>query len=153
MPLTRWLSLLFLVGSVCPATAQQASLEYDVRAAFILNFVRYVEWPPADRQPPLRICVLGENPFGDRLTAIVAGEHWQGGAIEVHVVPDLRSEVECHLMYVPASATPRFTAGAPLLAGRPVLTVGEHEDFLDQGGIMRLFLEDNRVIKAAAIPK
>jgi hypothetical protein len=145
MPLPRWLFLLFLVGSVLPATAQQPSLEYDVRAAFILNFVRYVEWPPPDRQPPLRICVLGENPFGNRLTEIVAGEQWEGGSIEVQGVPDLRQGIDCHLVYVPASATSRFTAGASLLAGRAVLTVGEHEDFLEQGGIMRLFLEDNRV--------
>jgi hypothetical protein len=145
MLLTRSLSLAFLLGCVLPATAQQASLEYDVRAAFILNFARYVEWPPAERHPPLRICLLGENPFGDRLTAIVAGEAWQGGAIEVDVVPDLRAGVACHLVYVPASATSRFTSGAALLGGRAVLTVGEHEHFLDQGGIMRLFLEDNRV--------
>jgi len=145
MLLTRLLSLAFLLGWVLPAMAQQPSLEYDVRAAFILNFVRYVEWPPAHRQPPLRICVLGENPFGDRLTAVVAGEQWQGAAIEVQVVPDLGRGAECHLMYVPGSATSRFTSGAALLAGRAVLTVGEHEHFLDQGGIMRLFLENNRV--------
>jgi hypothetical protein len=142
---TRLLTLALLLGVVLPATAQQPSLEYDVKAAFILNFVRYVEWPPGDRQPPLRICVLAENPFGDRLAAVVAGEQWQGGAIEVHVVTDARRGADCHLLYVPARAIAQFTAGAPLVAGRAVLTVGEHERFLDQGGVMRLFLEDNRV--------
>jgi hypothetical protein len=145
MLLTRLLSLVFLLGCVLPARAQQPSLEYDVKAAFVLNFVRYVEWPPADRQPPLRICVLGENPFGDRLTAVVAGEQWQGGPIEVHVVPDVRRAERCHLIYVPESATSRFRPAAALLADRAVLTVGEHEQFLASGGIMRLFLEDNRV--------
>jgi hypothetical protein len=145
MLLTRLLSIAFLLGCVLPATAQQPSLEYDVKAAFILNFVRYVEWPPADRRPPLRICVLGENPFGDRLTSVVAGEQWQGGPIEVHVVPDIRRGDSCHLIYVPASATPRFTPATTVLDGRAVLTVGEHEQFLERGGILRLFLEDNRV--------
>ena len=145
MLLTRLLAVAFLLGLVPPAAAQQPSLEYDVKAAFILNFARYVEWPPPERQPPLRICVLERNPFGDRLTAVVAGERWEGGAIEVRVVPDVRRASECHLLYVPAAAMPRFTAGASLVTSRPVLTVGEHERFLDQGGIMRLFLEDNRV--------
>jgi hypothetical protein len=142
---TRLLTLTLLLGVVLSATAQPPSLEYDVKAAFILNFVRYVEWPPSDRQPPLRICVLAENPFGDRLAAVVAGEQWQGGAIEVRVVPDARRGAECHLLYVPAGATSQFTAGAPLVASRAVLTVGEHDRFLDQGGVMRLFLEENRV--------
>jgi hypothetical protein len=145
MLVTRLLSIAFLLGCVLPATAQPPSLEYDVKAAFILNFVRYIEWPPADRKPPLQICVLGDNPFGDRLTAVVSGEQWQGGAIDVRVVPDIRRSGVCHLIYVPAGATSRFTSAAPLLAGRAVLTVGEHDQFLNQGGIMRLFLEDNRV--------
>jgi hypothetical protein len=146
MLLTRLLSIVILLGLVpAAAGAQQPTLEYDVRAAFILNFVRYVEWPPPERQAPLQICVLGENPFGDRLTAVVSGEQWQGGVMEVRLVADVRSATACHLLYVPAAAMSRFTAGAALVTARPVLTVGEHERFLDEGGIMRLFVEENRV--------
>lgn len=145
MPPTRLLSLVLLLGLVPDAAAGQPALEYDVKAAFILNFVRYIEWPPPERQPPLHICVLQHNPFGDRLTAVVAGEEWHGGAMQVRVVPDVGRGTDCHLLYVPAAAMPRFVAGSALLAGRPVLTVGEHERFLDEGGIMRLFVDDNRV--------
>lgn len=142
---TRWLFLVLLLGLVPAGAAGQPALEYDVKAAFILNFVRYIEWPPPERQPPLHICVLQQNPFGDRLTAVVAGEEWHGGAMHVRVVPDVRRGTDCHVLYVPAAAMPRFIAGAALIAGRPVLTVGEHERFLDEGGMMRLFVDDNRV--------
>jgi hypothetical protein len=125
--------------------ARQPSLEYDVKAAFVLNFVRYVEWPSARRTPPLRICVLQVNPFGSRLEAVVSGEQWQGGGIDVRVVPDMRRAAECHLLYVPAAAAERFTSGISLLAGQGVLTVGEDERFLEQGGMIHLFVEDNRV--------
>lgn len=142
---TRLLSVAVLLALAVPAAGQQPTLEYDVKAAFILNFVRYVEWPPLERQPPLEICVLEPNPFGDRLTAVVAGEEWHGGAVHVRLLPDMRRATGCHLLYVPAAATARFTAGAGLVAARPILTVGEHERFLDQGGMLRLFVEENRV--------
>ena len=137
--------VLLFAALVSPLAAQPSSLEYDVKAAFVLNFVRYVEWPATERTPPLRVCVLQSNPFGNRLEAVVSGEQWQGGAIEVRLVPDARRGGECHLLYVPAAAAARFAAAAPTLASRPVLTVGEHDRFLEEGGMIRLFVEENKV--------
>jgi hypothetical protein len=131
--------------SLTQLSAAQPSLEYDVKAAFVLNFARYVEWPQSQRRPPLQICVLQTNPFGNRLEVVVSGEQWQGGAIEVRSVPDVRRGADCHLLYVPQAAAAGFAAAARTIAARPVLTVGEHERFLEQGGMIRLFLEDNRV--------
>ena len=125
--------------------AQQPSLEYDVKAAFVLNFARYVEWPTPRRTPPLQVCVLQSNPFGQRLEAVVAGEQWQGGTIDVRLVADMRSAAKCHLLYVPLAAGDRFSAGLSAVSGLPILTVGEHDGFLEQGGMIRLFLEENRV--------
>jgi hypothetical protein len=128
-----------------PLAARQPSLEYDVKAAFVLNFVRFVEWPQARRTPPLRICVLQSNPFGDRLDAIVTDEQWQGGEIDVRVIPELRRGTDCHLLYVPESAAQRFEREVSAVSGLPILMVGEHPRFLEQGGMIRLFLEGNRV--------
>jgi hypothetical protein len=124
---------------------QQASIEYDVKAAFVLNFVRYVEWPPERRTPPLRLCVLQPDPFGKRLEAVVSGEQWQGAPITIRTVPDLRSGVDCHLIYVAEAAGRQFSKAVSAVSGLPILTVGEHEQFLEQGGMIRLFLEENRV--------
>ena len=137
---TSFLALLHVV----PA-AQQPSLEYDVRAAFVLNFARYVEWPPDERTPPLQICLLASNPFGNRLEAVVSGEQWNGGAISVRVVPEIGAAGACHLLYVPEADSTRFAQGLSAIAGLPVLTVGEEREFLAHGGMIRLFLENNRV--------
>jgi hypothetical protein len=139
-------TVLVLLAVMAPALAgQQTSLEYDVKAAFVLNFVRYVEWPSAQRTPPLQLCVLQRNPFGNRLEAVVNGEQWHGGTIRVRVVNDMRAAVDCHVLYVPASAADRFSLGVSAIAGLPILTVGEHAQFMPQGGIIHLFLEQNKV--------
>lgn len=135
--------LLSVLSSV--AAARQRPLEYDVKAAFVLNFVRYVEWPATHRTPPLRLCTLETNPFGARLQALVGDEQWEGAAIAVRVVIDMRRGGECHLLYVPEAVTERFSSGISALSGLPVLTVGEHERFLEQGGMIRLFVEDNKI--------
>jgi hypothetical protein len=146
MPRTRLVALGGLLAALSSVlAAQQQSLEYDVKAAFVLNFVRYVEWPPTHTTPPLRLCVLYADPVGNRLHGMVGDEQWQGGAIDVRVVPDMRSAAACHLLYVPQTAAARFSTGISAISGLPVLTVGEHERFLEQGGMIRLFLEDNKI--------
>jgi hypothetical protein len=125
--------------------ARQASLEYDIKAAFVLNFVRYVEWPAERRVPPLQICVLATNPFGNRLHDVVRGEQWQGGEVDVQVVADLRAAARCHLLYVPGTAAARFAREISAISGLPILTIGEHVGFLAEGGNIHLFIEENRV--------
>jgi hypothetical protein len=146
MPWARLCTVVFLVALLSAAVAaRQPSLEYDVKAAFVLNFVRYVEWPSQRKSPPLRICVLATNPFGDRLESVVSDEQWQGGGVEVRPVADMRAAAACHLLYVPRAAADRFAAGISAISGVAVLTVGEHDRFLEQGGMIHLFVEENRV--------
>ena len=62
------------------------SLEYQVKAAYLLNFTRYVEWPPqsfTDPRAPVTICVLGRDPFGSVLDATVGGRTTQGRSVSV----------------------------------------------------------------------
>ena len=137
--------LLVMIGSQRPGAAQQASREYDVKAAFVLNFTRYVAWPDVRRTPPFRLCVLRPNPFDSRLSSVVAGEKWQDGSIDVDIVADVRQAQGCHLLYVPETAHDAFVEARPLLHGQPVLTVGEHARFLDHDGMIRLFVDQNKV--------
>lgn len=139
--------LIIVLLVLVPATtwAQPAPLEYDVKAAFVLNFTRYIEWPPKPPKPVFKICVYRANPFGPRLDEIVAGERWRDAPIDVVTVSDVRQVADCGLVYVPAGSTASFMAERDVLNGRPVLTVGESDDFLARGGMIRLFLDQNRV--------
>ena len=127
------------------ATAQAPTIEYDVKAAFLLNFMRYVEWPPASRDvPAFGLCTLQPDPFGARLDAAATGEYWEGRPITVRRVATLRN-VDCHVLFVPNSAMPAFRSLQKELSTQAVLTVGESADFLQRGGMIQFHVDSNRV--------
>ena len=141
-----------LSGAVMVATAigvgvraQAPTIEYDVKAAFLLNFVRFVEWPPASRHgQPFGLCTLEPDPFGNRLESAAAGEVWDGQPVAVRRISTLRPG-ECHLLYVPAASMTAFRAMQRELSPQSILTVGESRDFLERGGMIQFVVESNRV--------
>jgi hypothetical protein len=142
------LSLVVFLTSVTGARPLQSpSLEYDVKAAFLINFARYVEWPPAVRRDrSFGLCVLEPDPFGDRLETAVAGELWETRPIAIRRLTDLSDLRECHLLYVPAAAAGLYAeAKKTQLSKLPILTVGEANDFVKNGGMIQLLVEQNRV--------
>ena len=121
--------------------AQAVSEEYRVKAAYLYNFVKYVEWPAEAGTGPVTICVAGRNPFGTVLQTLVRGERIGGRPIETRVI--LEPEPGCHVIFVPdGSATRAYLQGA---TGMPVLTVGESTTFIEQGGIANFYLERRNV--------
>jgi hypothetical protein len=137
------IALLLACGAVSPRTghAQEVPLEYRVKAAYLANFVRFVEWPPAAAPGPITICVAGDNPFGTVLLETVAGERVNGREIGARVIED--PEPGCHVLFVP-----RTVAAAPFLRAAqavPTLTVGETNDFLESGGLVTFVREGSNV--------
>jgi hypothetical protein len=131
------LALVLLTSSVLHA--QTVPLEYRVKAAYLFNFAKFIEWPV--EPGPLTICVAGRNVFGDVLSDTVKGEAIDGRPLVVRVL--LEPEPGCHITFVPRGAA----APAYLRAARsfPELTVGEAPDFIAQGGIINFVIESGSV--------
>ena len=138
---TRALTTVLMLLLATPLAAQRISREYEVKAAFLYNFMKFVEWPTRSAAGPLVICVAGVNPFGRVLADTVLGESVNGRAIDARVI--LEPDSACHVVFTPRGAN----TGAYLKAarGQAVLTVGESEGFIQQGGIVRFFLEGGQV--------
>ncbi|HVW83062.1 MAG TPA: YfiR family protein [Bryobacteraceae bacterium] len=142
-----WLliSLLFPLSAVGLRAAEPPPLEYQVRAAFLLNFTRFIEWPKAEvtsTGSPFVICVDGEDPFGPTLDQLVDGETVNGRKILVHRTHG-EANGSCAILYV---ARQEKNVRAILAAVGPgVLTVGEGDSFLDEGGMIAFVLENRRV--------
>ena len=136
-------ALLAAAVLVAPLRAQpQVADEYRVKAAFLYNFFKYVEWPPsAPQDGPLWICVAGRNPFGSVLEETIAGETLNGRPLATRVI--LEPEPGCHIVFVPdGAATSAYLRAAE---GTPTLTVGERPDFINSGGTIRFYIADGNI--------
>jgi hypothetical protein len=140
------LAPVLIMWPAAPLDAQSVSDEYRLKAAFVYRFPQFVEWPAAALQdaPTLDICVLPPNPFGSELEHLVAGESFAGRPLRVRMVSGPEGLAGCHALFAGARGE-RTTAVLKKVAGLPVLTVGETERFLDDGGIISLKMVERRV--------
>lgn len=118
---------------------------YKVEAAFLRNFSRYVTWPGnafAGPGSPWRIGILGRDPFGNILEKTIKGRVEQGRPFEIFRADTLDELPECNIVFVAYRDAARRRAALAQFKGRPVLTVGEAADFLQEGGIIRLEVAD-----------
>lgn len=146
----RWLcvatALLAVLFSFAPVHAQPR--EYQIKAVFLFNFLQFVEWPDevfAGAKAPLRIGVLGDDPFGPALEAAVRGETVGGRPLVV--VRSHRSEdlLGCHLVFISRSEARRLDAHLARLDPLPILTVSEIEGFAGQGGVIGFYSDGKKV--------
>ena len=141
--LAVWLACCVVAACYASPMDQQAS-EYEVKSAFLLNFIKFVEWPTAQAglDAPFAICILGYDPFGRVLDRMVDGEI--GGGRRVVVQRTSRPLPEtCRVLFAG-----RDEKGLRDVLARPmpgVLTVGEGDAFLKEGGMIAFILENRRV--------
>ena len=147
--LRGWMFLLRVALCFLAVVAQaQSATEYQVKAAFLFNFARFVEWP-AEAFPtadaPLQICILGQDPFGADFEQMIVDKSVNGHRMEIahpEGVPQARA---CHILFIAFSEKPRLREILQGLRGTSVLTVGEVPGFVQMGGIINFVLDDNRV--------
>jgi hypothetical protein len=145
-PTVRRGALLFALLALSPHPAVAQVSEYDVKAAYLFNFVQFVTWPPsafASPASPVRICLVGRNPFGEVLQSLTRNESFAGHGVEIVLLRDATDAQICHVVFFPAGT--RASDVVRDIAASPVLTVGEGEGFLDAGGVIRFVIVDGRV--------
>jgi hypothetical protein len=134
-----------LLGAVRPP---QMPDEYQVKAAFLYNFAKFVEWPLGAFQNPgqsLVICVLGEDPFGRALDEVVEGKKIDGRPIGVRRISDAREAGGCQVLFVSSSEGKRALSVLDGGNGSGVLTVGESTNATSGGMIINFVLEGGRI--------
>jgi hypothetical protein len=145
--LTR-LKFAIVVGAACILGLRGQIDEYQVKAFFLYNFARYVEWPPESfkaANDPIVICILGTNPFGSALDRAVAGKVVEGRPFIVRRISDIQPGGNCHMLFVNSTERKRFRGMAANLKGSGVLTVGETPGFTADGGVINFKLVDGKV--------
>lgn len=141
--------LMFLLAGFAACSAGQAaeqSLEYQVKAAFLLNFTKFVDWPPssfADSDSPMGICILGKDPFGRALDETVQGEAVNARRLTIQRLSQLPVPKSCQVVFIGSSEKDVSKTLSGL--GRGVLTVGEGEKFVREGGMIAFVIENRHV--------
>jgi hypothetical protein len=142
-----WIRVAIGLGLVLPfCRAAAESLEYQVKAAFLLNFTKFVEWPTTAFEAsdsPIAICILGDDPFGSALDRMVAGEMVSGRDVAVQRITRTPPPKSCQVLFV--EKTEKDFAKSLADLGRGILTVGEGESFMRSGGMIAFIIENRRV--------
>jgi hypothetical protein len=134
-------------GSGLPiASAQSMADEYHVKAAFLFHFAQLVEWPDApDENPSLLLCILGDDPFHGELESTVEGKQIGARVLRIRHLSKTEVARGCNMVFISRSENRHLAAILASLRNSPVLTVGEADDFLASGGMIRFYLEGDRV--------
>jgi hypothetical protein len=139
------------LGSHADVLDSSDSSEYLIKAGFIYNFAKLVEWPTisfAQPDSPIVIGILGEDPFGATLDKIVADKKINGRGLAVKRLKwsrDLKDLKDCNILFVSTSEKEHIESVIDAMKGLPILTIGDAPGFAKRGGVMNFVLEDNKV--------
>lgn len=143
------LMVLILLLTAARGHAQDSQpSESRLKAAFLFNFAKFVEWPPeafAGKTAPLVIGVLGENPFGKDLEQTIQGKTVNDRPLQVKEYRSVAEATNCHILFICASEKKRLPEIFEALRGTAVLTVGETDRFIQAGGMINFVVEGNKI--------
>jgi hypothetical protein len=141
---------LFLGASieVLELAAQEPPSEYEVKAAFLYNFAKFIDWPPeAIPQPDTAIIigVLGEDPFMGALERIIRDKKINGHSFVIKRAKNIQDLKNGHILFISTSEKKRLPDILETVRDASVLTVSELDPFSQQGGIVQFVMEANKV--------
>jgi len=147
---TRWtrLAAWTVLFSLSVVALAQSATEYQVKAAFLFNFAKFVEWPAdafLSADAPLQICVLGQDPFGRDFEQVIEDKTVNGHRLEIIHPLGVPQAKACQILFIPTSEKSQMRQILQGLRGSSVLTVGDTDGFAKMGGVINFVLDDGRV--------
>jgi hypothetical protein len=122
--------------------------EYPVKAAFLFNFTKYVDWPATaftNTAAPIIIGILGDDPFGRKLDDIISSELVKSRPLTVRRLTRMEEANSCHLLFISRSEKDRIADILAGLRGAPVVAVSEIEGFCRKGGVFNFVLTNQNI--------
>jgi hypothetical protein len=143
--MSRFVALWIVIAQ--PASPASLS-EYEIKAAYLYNFSKFVEWPQGTfsaPEAPIKVCIIGSTPLGALFKEAVKGKTANGRGFLVVELASLPQAVSCNINFIGSSEADRVDELLRRVSGHPVLTVGDDESFAVRGGIIGLTTEQHRV--------
>lgn len=140
--------VLFCLLFAIQVFAQEPAQEYQIKAAFLFNFAKFVQWPSeafARSNSPIVIGVLGQNVFGDYLEDTIRDKTVQNRPFIIKEFKSAEEAVHCHILFVSASMKDSLPAILDKLNNASVLTVSDTDQFIKAGGMVNFIIENNKI--------
>lgn len=122
--------------------------EYQVKAVFLFNFTRFIDWPStafSSANAPFVIGIMGTDPFGDYIEEIVKGENIQGHPIIIQRYPTAKNILNCHILFINTHESIQIKETLSSVGRKSILTVSDANNFAKLGGVVRFYKEDNKI--------
>lgn len=144
-----WLWITAVVCGYWPTAplAEPMPLEYQVKAVYIYNFLRFVDWPPdtfATESDPIQVCVVGEHPVG-RALAPIETQAARGRAIQLHILEPRSQFKHCQVLFIGTRNANLASTLLEQVENTPVLTVSDMDRFVALGGMIGFVIKEDHV--------
>ena len=149
----RFMMILMMFPLFCQTAGDPAMTsspeEYEVKAAFIYNIAKFTDWPNdslgLSQDSQIVVGVLGEDPFGSSLDKVLGDKMVRGRTIRIERFKSVGDIQSCQILFISRSEASSISDILSSLGPNAVLTVGDFEEFNRRGGMIRLYVEQNRV--------
>ena len=148
IPIVPLILVLVACGPGPVRGAPPGTREYDVKAAFLLHFAQFVNWPATafkEANSPLIYCTIGDDPFAGSMDDALRGQTFGSRPIQVQHLKAHDSIGRCHVLFISGSDKKFQMAQLAAAASQPILTVGDTDGFARSGGIVGFLVQDNKV--------
>ncbi|HEY7544552.1 MAG TPA: YfiR family protein [Blastocatellia bacterium] len=143
-----WMCAALITTTMRSARAQSSPSEYEVKAAFLFNFAKFVEWPEdafSDSSSPIIICIVGHDPFNGVLDQTIGGKTVNSRPLVIKRLAYGQDARGCHIIFVCSSEKKRMAQILASFSGTSALTVSDMDDFAQAGGMINFVLENSKV--------
>ena len=132
----------FMLSRPCSAQPAMVATEFEVKAAFLLNFPKFVEWPPEQADKEITLCIIGVDPFGDVIDKLAST---QRPPPPIYRVKSIDDHSQCKVLFISSSEQARVEKILEKERNRPVLTVSDIPEFISHNGMIGLMVEEGKV--------
>lgn len=141
-------ALLALLGLASAGVGSEGVDEYQLKAAFIGKFVKYISWPAerlGDNDAPLVVGVIGQDPFGEKLEAAFKNRKSDERPVVVRRLPALQGLEAVHVLFVPDSGAAQLDEILRAAKNPGLLLIGESDGFAAHGGVINFYLDGDKL--------
>ena len=124
--------------------------DFQVKAAFLINFPKYVDWPAsafAETNSPIIVAIFGDENVANEVQKMIGDGRMIGGhpLILKRIAREEEINRDCHILFISASERQQLPSILEKIRGEKILTVSESGDFLDEGGIINLARQGRKI--------